>query len=160
MARFVARELKQRASFASPEQELLLGIRLVTARLVEPWARFLKAEAQLTTQQYNALRILRGSHPTKLACGDIGQRMLDRDPDITRLVDRLAKRGLVSRSRSRQDRRIVEVGITEKGLALVGQLDVHALRVPKALLGHLGPQRTKQLKALLEDVLSGMGQFP
>ena len=160
MTRFVARELKQQAAFSSPEQELLLGLRVVSARLVEPWAKFLKTTAELTTQQYNALRILRGSHPTKLSCGEISERMIDRDPDVTRLVDRLAKRGLVTRSRSRQDRRVVEVGITEKGLALVKSLDEHVLRLPKALLGHLGPERVQQLKSLLDVVISDLGTFP
>ena len=81
---------------------------------MEPWERFLKATAELTPNQHNVLRILRGSDPTKLPCGDIADRMIARDPDITRLVDRLGRRGLVARSRRRLDRRVVEVGITEK----------------------------------------------
>ena len=90
----VAHELKQEKPFSSPEQEVLLGLRIAAARVVEPWARFLKTTAQLTTHQYNVLRILRGSHPARLACSDIAERMIERDPDITRLVDRLEKRGL------------------------------------------------------------------
>lgn len=135
----VAHELKQQKPFASPEQE---------------------ATAQLTTNQYNVLRILRGSHPTKLACGDIAERMIERDPDVTRLVDRLARRGLLKRGRSRQDRRVVEVGMTDKSLALVRELDAHVLRMPKAVLGHLGAERGRQLATLLEAVISGLGAFP
>ena len=123
MTGVVAHELKQQKPFASPEQEVLLGLRMAAARVVEPWARFLRTTAQLTTHQYNVLRILRGSHPARLACSDIAERMIERDPDITRLVDRLERRGLVKRSRSRQDRRVVEVGITDKGLVLVRGLD-------------------------------------
>ena len=79
---------------------------------------------------------------------------------MTRLVDRLANRGLVTRTRSRQDRRVVEVGITKQGLALLRELDTHVQRLPKALLGHLGPERGRQLAVLLETVISGLGSFP
>jgi DNA-binding MarR family transcriptional regulator len=156
----VAQTLKQRTPFSTHEQKILLGLRIAAARVVEPWAKFLKATAELSTNQYNVLRILRGSHPAKLACGDIAERMIERDPDITRLVDRLAKRRLVARARSRQDRRVVEVGITEQGLALLRDLDAHVQRLPTALLGHLGPERGRQLAALLEAVIAGIGPFP
>jgi DNA-binding MarR family transcriptional regulator len=156
----VAHELKQQKSFSSPEQEILLGLRVAAARVVEPWARFLKTTAQLTTHQYNVLRILRGSHPATLACRDIAERMIERDPDITRLVDRLETRGLVKRARSREDRRVVEVSITDKGLVVVRQLDAHVLRLPKALLGHLGAKRGRQLATLLEAVIADLGTFP
>jgi DNA-binding MarR family transcriptional regulator len=160
MTGVVAHELKQQKPFSSPEQEVLLGLRMAVARVVEPWARFLKTTAQLTTHQYNVLRILRGSHPTRLACSDIAERMIERDPDITRLIDRLEKRGLVKRSRSRQDRRVVEVGMTDKGLVLVRGLDTHVQRLPKALLGRLGAERVRQLATLLEAVISELGTFP
>lgn len=160
MAGTVARELKQKKPFSSPEQEILLGLLMAAARVVEPWARFLKTTAQLTNNQYNVLRILRGSHPAKLACSDIAERMIERDPDITRLIDRLETRGLVRRSRSRRDRRVVEVGISDKGLALVRGLDAPVQRMPKALLGHLGVERVRQLGSLLEAVISDLGTFP
>ena len=160
MTNTIARELKQEKSFASPEQEILLGLLVASARVLEPWERFLKTAAQLTNNQYNVLRILRGSHPAMLACNDISERMIDRDPDITRLIDRLEKRGLVKRFRSSRDRRVVEVGITKKGLAIVRGLDPHARRMPKALLGHLGVEKLQQLGHLLEAVISGMGRFP
>ena len=129
MAGIVARELKQTRGFASHEQEVLLGLQIAAARIMEPWEKFLKSKAELTPNQYNVLRILRGSHPTKLPCGDIAERMIARDPDVTRLVDRLGRRGLVTRGRSRQDRRVVEVGITEKGLHLLQGLDAHVDRI-------------------------------
>ena len=160
MAGTVARELKQQKPFFSPEEEIFLGLRIAAARVVEPWAKFLKTTAQLTNNQYNVLRILRGSHPAKLACSEISERMIDRDPDVTRLVDRLGRRGLVTRMRSRRDRRVVEVGISDKGLALVRGLDAHVQRLPKALLGHLSVERLRQLGSLLEAVISGLGTFP
>src|SRR5262249_50909143 len=137
MAGRVAGELKQRRAFDSPEQEGLLGPRIAVARIMEPWGRVLRGSAALTPNQYNGPRILRRSHPTRLACGDIAERMISRDPDVTRLVDRLHRRGLVTRSRGRQDRRVVEVGITEKGLQALRELDEPVGRFPKATLGHL-----------------------
>ena len=160
MAGAVARALKQQSKFASREQEVLLGLRIAAARIMEPWEKFLKGTAELTPNQYNVLRILRGSHPTRLPCGDIADRMIARDPDITRLVDRLGRRGLVTRVRSRQDRRVVEVGITEKGQQILRSLDVHVDRFPKAMLGHLGPRKLEQLGALLEHLVAEPGAFP
>jgi DNA-binding MarR family transcriptional regulator len=155
----IARTLKQ-SRFASGEQEVVLGVLIAAARVVEPWEKFLKATADLTNNQYNVLRILRGSHPVRLACSEIADRMIDRDPDITRLVDRLSRRGLVTRSRSRQDRRVVEVGITEKGRDLLRGLDPYINRMPQAMVGHLGPMKLKQLRTLLEQLIDGLGTFP
>jgi DNA-binding MarR family transcriptional regulator len=160
MAGIVARELKQQRAFSSREQEVLLGLRVAAARIMEPWELFLKARAELTPNQYNVLRILRGSHPTRLPCGDIAERMIARDPDVTRLVDRLTRRGLVTRVRGRRDRRVVEVGITEKGQQVLRSLDEHVARFPKAMLGHLGPKKLEQLCALLEHVVAELGTFP
>ena len=147
MAGSVARELKQTHAFGSREEEVLLGLRIAAARIMEPWEKFLKATADLTPNQYNVLRILRGSHPTRLPCGDIGGRMIARDPDVTRLVDRLSRRGLVTRVRGRQDRRVVEVGITDKGQQILRSLDEHVARFPKAMLGRLGSQTARSSSA-------------
>lgn len=160
MAGVVARELKQKSAFASREQEILLGLRLAAARIVEPWEKFLKATAELTPNQYNVLRILRGSHPSRLACGEIADRMISRDPDITRLIDRLSRRGLVARVRRRRDRRVVEVAITDNGREVLRGLDAHVDRMPKAMLGHLGARKLERLGRLLENVISELGAFP
>jgi DNA-binding MarR family transcriptional regulator len=159
MAGRIAGALKQRRAFASPEEEALLGLRIAASRVMAPWEKFLKATAELTANQYNVLRILRGCAPARLPCSDIADRMITRDPDITRLVDRLARRGLVVRLRSRHDRRVVEVGITDKGQELLGGLDVHVERFPKAVLGHLGARKLQQLRGLLEQVLADRGVF-
>ena len=160
MAGVVARALKQQSAFASREQEVLLGLRIAAARIVEPWEKFLKASAELTPNQYNVLRILRGSHPSRLACGEIANRMIARDPDITRLIDRLTRRGLVTRVRGRQDRRVIEVAITDKGREVLRELDDHVARMPRAMLGHLGDKRLQQLARLLEAVIADLGSFP
>ncbi len=160
MTTTVAKAIKQKRKFASLEQEVLLALRLVTSRMVEPWERFLKTTADLSPNQYNVLRILRGSHPSRLPSGEIANRMLARDPDITRLIDRLSGRELVERVRSEEDRRVVEVGITAKGLELVGSLDVHVARMPKAMLGGLGRKNLVQLSTLLDQLLETLGTFP
>jgi DNA-binding MarR family transcriptional regulator len=156
----VARAIKQTKPFASPEEEVLLGLQMAGARVIEPWSAYLKTTAALTVSQYNVLRILRGAHPTRVTCGEIVERMVTRDPDVTRLLDRLSRQGLVDRVRSRTDRRVVQVGITPKGLALLDTLDPAVTRLPKAMLGHLGPSKLRSLKQLLEAVLAGSGTFP
>jgi DNA-binding MarR family transcriptional regulator len=156
----VARELKQKSAFGSREQEVLLALRIAAARIMEPWEKFLRATADLTPHQYNVLRILRGSDPARVTCGEIAERMISRDPDVTRLVDRLSRRGLVARVRGRHDRRVVEVAITDKGREVVRGLDAHVARMPKAMLGHLGGKKLEELGRLLEDVIAGPGTFP
>ncbi len=156
----ISRALKQKRRFATREQEVVLGIRVLAARILEPWEKFLKFHGDLSNSQYNLLRILRGSHPVRLASSDVGNRMIARDPDITRLVDRLVKRGLVDRQRSDSDRRVVEIGITKAGLTLLEALDPHVDRLPTALVGSLGPPKLKALAALLDELLEKLGTYP
>ena len=160
MAKSIAAQLKQKRAFSSREQEVLLAVRMAAARLTAPWAQFLKSTADLSTSQYNVLRILRGSPEGGLTCGEIGERTVARDPDITRLVDRLCKRGLVKRIRSQTDRRVVQVEITQKGLDLLDDLDPHVERLPPALLGHMSQTSLQQLSRLLSQLLEGTGTFP
>ena len=75
-------------------------------------------------------------------------------------MDRLDARGLVKRARSEQDRRVVEVEITGKGLELLRELEPHSRRMPRALIGHVGPRKLRQLSRLLAEVLEGMGTYP
>ena len=160
VARNFAQQIAQTRPFASPEQEAMLAVRRTAASLLGPWEKFLKTQFNLSTSLFNVLRILRGSHPTALTCGEIGARTIARDPDITRLVDQLRARGLVTRARSRKDRRVVEVSITSKGLDLLRELDPHAQRMPRALMGHVSAAKLRQLTALLSEVLDGMGTYP
>jgi len=107
----------------------------------------LKAE-ELSATQYNVLRILRGA-PEGLTCGEIAGRMITRDPDITRLLDRLEKRGLISRSRQANDRRIIMARITPGGLRLLARLDEPVQQAHQRQLGHLGRRRLGALSRLL-----------
>jgi DNA-binding MarR family transcriptional regulator len=160
VARSLAEQIKQTRPFTSPEQEAMLAIRRTAASLLAPWEKFLKTQFTLSTGLFNVLRILRGSHPTALTCGEIGARTIARDPDITRLVDQLSARGLVTRRRSETDRRVVEVSITAKGLNLLRTLDPHSQRMPRALMGHVSAAKLRQLTRLLSEVLDGMGTYP
>ncbi len=104
--------------------------------------------ADLSSTQYNVLRILRGA-PAGLACGEIAGRMITRDPDVTRLLDRLEKRGLISRSRETKDRRTVMTRITPDGLKLLSRLDEPVRAAHRRQLGHLGRNRLRALTDLL-----------
>ena len=133
------------------EQEVFISI-LRTAELLDSeFSRLLKPK-KLTNAAYNVLRILRGAGPEGLACGDIADRMINRDPDITRLVDRLEKRGLVARERQTDDRRVVKVVITRAGLSLLSELDEPVLETHKQQLKHVGKKRLAELMQLLAVV--------
>lgn len=107
-------------------------------------------DSALSPAQYNVLRILRGA-PEGLPCGEIAGRMITRDPDITRLLDRLEKRALIARNREARDRRTVFTRITGKGLRLLARLDKPILGAHRKLLGHLGIARLNTLTQLLRQ---------
>jgi len=116
--------------------------------------------AGLSGPQYNVLRILRGAGPEGLACREIGERMIARDPDITRLLDRLEKRVLISRARDRRDRRVVTTRITREGLRILGELDRPVLEAHGRQLGHMRPRELAILVRLLEQVRASAGNGP
>jgi DNA-binding MarR family transcriptional regulator len=132
---------------ACPEEAAFLELLRTTDMLSRPLAHLLKTE-DLSATQYNVLRILRGA-PEGLACGEVASRMITRDPDITRLLDRLEKRGLTSRCREAKDRRMVLTRITPGGLALLARLDLPVREAHRKQLGHLGPERLRTLSELL-----------
>jgi DNA-binding MarR family transcriptional regulator len=131
-----------------PEEIAYLDLLRTTEALSRPLAQVLKTE-ELSSTQYNVLRILRGAAPEGLACGEIGNRMITHDPDITRLLDRLEKRHLISRSRETKDRRMVLTRISDGGLALLARLDEPVREAHRRQLGHLGKERLRALAELL-----------
>ncbi len=133
---------------ASPEEAAYLDLVRTAEMLSRPIARLLKTE-DLSPAQYNVLRILRGS-PEGLTCREIGNRMITRDPDITRLLDRMERRRLISRSRNDEDRRVVLTRITAGGLHLLARLDQPIRDMHRRLLGPLGPERLQALAQLLQ----------
>jgi DNA-binding MarR family transcriptional regulator len=130
-----------------PEEVTHLEMLRTTEALSHRFAKVMKAE-DLSPTQYNVLRILRGA-PEGLPCGEISNRMVTRDSDITRLLDRLEKRSLVSRCRETKDRRTVMTRITPQGLDLLGRLDEPIRTAHRELLGHLGIERLNLLASLL-----------
>ena len=132
---------------ACPEELAFLELLRTSDQLNRRLVPVLKAE-ELSETQYNVLRILRGA-PEGLPCGEIGNRMITRDPDITRLLDRMEKRSLISRCREPQDRRTVLTRITPEGLKLLSRLDEPVRNAHRAQLGHLGRERLKALCDLL-----------
>jgi DNA-binding MarR family transcriptional regulator len=133
---------------ACPEELTFLELCRTTDILSRKVSEVLKAE-ELSSNQYNVLRILRGALDG-LPCGEIGNRMITRDPDITRLLDRLEKRNLIARSRETRDRRMVMARITPEGLDLLARTDEPVREAHRAQLGHLGRERLRALKDLLQ----------
>jgi len=131
------------------EEQVFVALAITSDQLARRLEPVLRA-ADISPTQYNVLRILRGA-PEGLACTEIGNRMISRDPDITRLLDRLEKRGLVSRCRQKSDRRMILTRITQAGLNLLLQLDAPVLDTHRLLLGHLGPEKLLALLQLLGE---------
>ncbi|MBV6430808.1 MAG: hypothetical protein IANPNBLG_00928 [Bryobacteraceae bacterium] len=142
-------DIKQSKPFPLLEEEAFLNLLRTTDALRRAHAAILDSR-QLSDAQYNVLRILRGAGSDGLPCGEIGGRMITRDPDITRLLDRLESRGLTQRSRDSKDRRVVTARITLAGLELLAALDAPILETSKRMLGHLGARDLKVLIDLLE----------
>jgi DNA-binding MarR family transcriptional regulator len=140
-------QLDQRRQLAHPEETAFLDLLRATDRLSRGLIGVLKQE-DLSMTQYNVLRILRGA-PEGLPCGEVANRMITHDPDITRLLDRLEKRGLISRTRESKDRRMVMARIAPQGLKLLGRLDEPVQEAHRKQLGHLGRERLRALTALL-----------
>src|ERR1700756_3274323 len=138
---------------ACPEEAAFLDLQRTCDLLSRSLVQVLKTE-ELSPTQYNVLRILRGS-PEGLPCGEIANRMITRDPDITRLLDRLEKRGLISRWRETKDRRMVSARITPEGLKLLARLDEPVQEAHRKQLGHLGRERLRTLTELLRAARSG-----
>jgi DNA-binding MarR family transcriptional regulator len=145
----LAREIKKAKPFDVREQEAFLNLARTWDVLSGEMAVSVFKPAGLTPAQYNVLRILRGAGGA-LACGEIGARMIAREPDMTRLLDRLETRGLVARSREANDRRVVSVRITSAALKALEALDPQVLAAHRKQLGHMTKKELEQLIALLE----------
>lgn len=138
---------KGKRNVGSSEEVVFLELLRTTDMLSRGLVQVLKVE-DVSSTQYNVLRILRGA-PQGLPCGEIASRMITRDPDVTRLLDRLEKRELISRCRETEDRRTVRARISPQGLKLLARLDEPVLAAHRKQLGHLGRQRLQALAGLL-----------
>ncbi|MEX2174926.1 MAG: MarR family transcriptional regulator [Pirellulaceae bacterium] len=135
--------------FDSPQQEAYLSLWRTYDRLrmIEDQ---LFAQHDLTAQQYNTLRLLKAEHPGTLPTLALASRLVSHAPDITRLLDKLAERGLVARERMADNRRVVQVGITAEGIGLLKQLDEPVRACHDKQLGHLSAAQLKTLVELLQ----------
>jgi DNA-binding MarR family transcriptional regulator len=145
-----ARRPSKGRHFDSLEQEVFLNLWRTYDRL-----RLLEEELflahDLTPQQYNVLRLLRGVHPNRVRTLELAAKLVSRAPDITRILDKLEQRRLIERDRLANNRRVVEVGITPAGLALLSDLDGPVRDCHARQLGHLSRDKLEQLVALLRS---------
>lgn len=149
----LAAEIGKSRPFDSPAQEAYLNILRTASRLTAPFEALFK-QHDLSESTYNALRILRGgtlgqSPPGKRPCHEIGEHLVARVPDVTRLIDRLESAGLVERSRCNEDRRVVYVAITRRGLDLLARLDRPMMDLHTRQLAHLSRRELAELSRLL-----------
>ena len=142
-------EIKKKNPFEHPEEEAYLNLLRTTGVLFAQFEGLLK-QSGLSEPQYNVLRILRGVGGCGLPTTEIGARMITRVPDVTRLVDRLEAAGLVERCRIAEDRRVVQVKITSKGLASLAGLDEPLTALNRKLLRHMTRKELAELILLLE----------
>ncbi len=146
----LAAAIKQTKPFVSAEEEVFLAVQRTASDLNQGIAELLKPEG-ITAPQYNVLRILRGAGENGLACREIGDRLVTRDPDVTRLLDRIETQGLIVRARESADRRVVTTRITAKGRALLSRLDEPVAELQVRQLAHLGQTKLRKLLELLEE---------
>jgi DNA-binding MarR family transcriptional regulator len=151
MAGRLKREIKQKRPFSSVQEAVVLSIMRTADQVVVPMNDVLRA-AGLSPSQYNVLRILRGAGDDGLPCGEITDRMVRRDPDLTRLLDRLETSDLVSRTRDTKDRRIIRASITGEGLTLLDSLDAPVEESIRRTLAHMPVARLRMLLQLLDEV--------
>ena len=149
-------EIKQTRPFGSLEEEVLLGVARTSDVLQRRVGEVLKTAA-LTLTQYNVLRILRGAGAAGLSCSEVTSRMITKDPDMTRMLDRLEARQLVTRAREATDRRVVTTRITEEGLALLASLDGPVEEHQRRILGPLGDEKLRALASLLDEARAASG---
>ena len=134
------------------EAHAFVALQKAADGLAQQVDQLLKAN-DLTAAQYNTLRILRGAEPEGLACSSIADRMISHDPDMTRLLDRMEKRHLITRERQKDDRRVVKARITPQGLELLATLDQPVHDLHKRQFAHVPGARLKLLIELLDQVL-------
>ncbi|HXB74045.1 MAG TPA: MarR family transcriptional regulator [Candidatus Acidoferrales bacterium] len=147
-------EIRQTKAIRLLEEEASLNIVRTADVLMAKLVDVLKPYG-LSATQYNVLRILRGAGASGACCKDVANRMLTRDPDITRLMDRLEKRGLLTRDRAKEDRRFVTTRLTGAGLDVVNELDGPVERLHRKQMKHMAADQLRCLVGLLEEVRSG-----
>ena len=144
-------ELQQTKPFRHVEEEVFLNVQQTADALMQELLDVLRPFG-LSATQYNVLRILRGAGETGVSCKDIAARMITRDPDITRLLDRLERRKLLTRTRAKEDRRFVAIRITPEGLSLLRELDEPIGQKQVDLMRHVNQEQLPLAIDLLEQL--------
>lgn len=134
----------------SPEHEAFVALLRLSTSLNQDVAELLKGYG-LSAPQFNVLRILRGAGDAGLTCGDVAARLITKDSDITRLLDRLEREGLVERARAADDRRIIITHLTARGKTVLADLDAPIAALHRSQLGHLGTRKLQALVRLLAE---------
>ena len=134
----------------SPLEERVFVSLLRTADALSRAGEGLLKSYNLSATQYNVLRILRGAGGNGVACCELGSRLISRDPDITRLLDRMESRGLIARARETQDRRVVKTRITEEGMRILAELDEPVREWHRRQLRHITGKDLRHLESLLD----------
>ncbi|MDQ3800998.1 MAG: MarR family transcriptional regulator [Acidobacteriota bacterium] len=143
--------MKLTEPFYNQKEEVSVSILLSAERLKSTVIETLKS-VRLTPPQYNVLRVLRGAGGAGASVREIGKSMINKDSDITRLLDRLESRKLILRERQAHDRRVVKAYITDAGLAILADLDKPVGECHERQLGHLNEKELSDLSRLLEIV--------
>lgn len=151
----IQQEIRQTKPFQTPAHEAAVSLLRTANLLVRHYTQVVERHG-ITLQQYNVLRILRGAGPTGLPTLEIGQRMVEQTPGVTRLLDRLEKRGFVHRQRGADDRRQVFCQITPSGLAVLAELDGPVSDADVAGMAALDPRTLPEFCRLLEEVRGGL----
>ena len=149
MSERLRQELQQSRAFGSLEEATFLSLQRTASLWMQGLAQHLRPYG-LTPTQYNALRILRGAHPGSLTCGEIGNRMVNVVPDVTRIADRLVAHRRAWKARDEFDRRVVKVEISGRGLELLASLDEKVLEWLRELLSPLEEDEMRTLCTLME----------
>ncbi len=147
-------QLIKQSTFRDEKHKAIIST-LYTANLLNGYHENYLSQFNLTSQQFNALRILRGQHPQPATVNLIRERMMDKMSDASRIVERLRKAGFVERVTNKSDRRSVDVLITQKGLDVLAEIDAQSLIIDSPTK-NLTQEEAKELSRLLGKMIDAL----
>lgn len=146
----IQEDIKQKRAFRSEYQKAVVNI-LFTYGWLQEKIRLAVEPFDITMQQYNVLRILRGSHPEPISTQEIRKRMLDKMSDVSRIVDRLILKNLVQKRVCEFDKRLVDVTISDAGLTLLSNMEAYEQQMDNLLIG-IDESEATELNLLLDKL--------